>query len=301
MGSAVDAEGEPNAQRGREHGHGDGHDGDGGHDPPAPDDWPRGFGEASWWPVVTAVGIAGLYFGVALVLLARGEDPLVGRRLPPVVLVGGTAVFLAGLYGWTYHGFVRSYRERAEPAVGDAVDLHWGMVLFLATDVMTFSAGFVYYFFVRTGSWPPGELPPLLSSLVLVNTAVLIASSVTLHVAHEGIRDGHRRRFLALLGLTVLLGLVFVGGQLLEYYELLVVEGTGVTDVFGSAFFALTGLHGLHVGLGVALLSIVFVRALAGQFSAERHTAVSTVSMYWHFVDLVWVILVATLYVGSVA
>lgn len=287
MGSAVD--GEPSEQSDHEH------------SPPAPSDWPRGFDEASWWPLVTGVGIAGLYFGAALALLASGDDPLVGWTLPPVAIVGGVAVFLAGLYGWTYHGFVGSYWERASAGAGDGIDLRWGMVLFLATDVMTFSAGFVYYFFVRTGPWPPGELPSLLSSLVLVNTAVLIASSVTAHVAHEAIREGHRRRFLVALGVTVLLGVVFVGGQLLEYYELLVVEGVAVTDVFGSAFFALTGLHGLHVGLGVVLLAMTFARAAAGQFSADRHVAVATTAMYWHFVDLVWVFLVVTLYVGSVA
>ncbi|WP_049928335.1 cytochrome c oxidase subunit 3 [Halopiger goleimassiliensis] len=297
MGSAVD--GDSSAQAAGEDGDGDGD----GHSSPAPRDWPRGFGEASWWPLVTAVGIAGLYFGGAFALLSRGEEPLVGQWLPPLVLVGGVVIFLGGLYGWTYHGFVSAYWDRTTGGadVRAGIDLRWGMVLFLATDVMTFSAGFVYYFFVRTGEWPPGELPELLSSLVLVNTAVLIASSVTLHVAHEGIRDGHRRRFLGLLGVTVLLGLVFVGGQLLEYYELLVVEGTGVTDVFGSAFFALTGLHGLHVALGVVVLGVVFVRALAGQFDADRHVAVSTASMYWHFVDLVWVVLVVILYVGSVA
>ncbi|SFS88393.1 cytochrome c oxidase subunit 3 [Halostagnicola kamekurae] len=280
---------------------GEGTDDEHGHVPPAEDDWPRGFGEASWWPLVTAVGIAGLYFGAAFLLLSRGAEPLVGPALGGVVLVGGVAIFLGGLYGWTYHGFVRTYWTRPSRPEAGGVDLRWGMVLFLATDVMTFSAGFVYYFFIRTGPWPPGELPSLVSSIVLANTAILVASSVTLHVAHEAIREGNRRRFLGLLAVTVLLGLVFVGGQAFEYYELLVVDGIGVTDVFGSSFFALTGLHGLHVALGVILLGIVLVRAVTGQFSADRHTAVSTVSMYWHFVDLVWIILVVTLYVGSVA
>lgn len=269
------------------------------HHPPAPIDWPRGFGEASWWPLATAVGIAALYAGVALALLARGSDPIVGPALPSVLLVGGVAVFLASLYGWTYHGFVARYWKRSPS--GEGLGLRWGMVLFLATDVMTFAAGFVYFFFVRTGTWPPGELPPLLSSLVAFNTAVLLASSVTLHAAHGAIREDNRPRFLALLAVTVLLGVVFVGGQLFEYYELIVVEGVAVTDVFGSAFFALTGLHGLHVGLGVVLLTIVLSRALRGQFSADRHTGVATTSMYWHFVDAVWVFLVVTLYVGSVA
>ena len=268
------------------------------HGGPVPEDWPRGFDEATWWPVVTAVGVAGLYLGAALVMISRGAESLFVGPLPPVVIVGGVGLFLAGLYGWTYHGFVGHYWN--QPAEGEGLDLRWGMVTFLVTDVMTFGAGFVYYFFVRTGSWPPGELPHLLSSLVLVNTVLLVLSSVTLHFAHEAIREGHRRRFLVLLGVTVLLGVVFVGGQLLEYYELLVVEGTAFNDVFGSAFFALTGLHGLHVALGVVFLAIVFVRAVAGQFTADRHVAVATGSMYWHFVDVVWIFLVVTLYVGAV-
>jgi cytochrome c oxidase subunit 3 len=269
------------------------------HGGPTPADWPRGFGEATWWPVVTAAGVAGLYIGAALAVVARGAEPIGVGPLPAVAVAGGTGAFLAGLYGWTYHAFVRGFFER--PAAGEALDLRWGMVLFLATDVMTFSAGFVYYFFVRTGAWPPGELPHLLSSLVLVNTALLVLSSVTLHFAHHAIREGERRRFLVLLAVTVLLGVVFVAGQLLEYYELLVVEGTAFDSVFGSAFFALTGLHGLHVALGVLLLGIVLVRAVAGQFTPERHTAVATASMYWHFVDVVWIFLVVTLYVGAVA
>ena len=117
----------------------------------------------------------------------------------------------------------------------------------------------------------------------------------------SAIRKGARSRFLAWLSVTVFLGVAFVGGQIWEYYELLVVEGVPVTTIFFSAFFGLTGLHGLHVSLGVVLLGIVLVRALRGQFDSERHTAVATVSMYWHFVDAVWVFLVVTLYVSAVA
>ena len=268
------------------------------HRGPAVDDWPPGFGEASWWPLVTAAGAAGIYGGAALFLIGGTDAELVGSSAALGVVVGGLLAFLAGLYGWVYHGFVSSYWTRARS--GDGRDLEWGMFVFVLTDVMTFAAGFVYYFFVRTGAWPPGELPHLLSWLVFANTAILIVSSGTLHAAHAAIRKGNRRRFLAWLAATVLLGLVFVGGQALEYYELLVVEGVPVTSVFFSAFFGLTGLHGLHVTLGVVLLGIVLVRALAGQFDAERHTAVATVSMYWHFVDAVWVFLVVTLYVGAV-
>jgi cytochrome c oxidase subunit 3 len=93
---------------------------------------------------------------------------------------------------------------------------------------------------------------------------------------------------------------VFIGGQIYEYYEFIVHEGFTLTSgFFASAFFGLTGLHGLHVSLGAVLLGVVLVRALAGQYSAERHVSVSTASMYWHFVDVVWIFLVVVLYVGA--
>lgn len=264
---------------------------------PAVEDWPPGFGEASWWPIVTGAGAAGIYAGVALFLIGGTEAAIVPPAVGLGLALGGLLAFLGGLYGWVYHAFVRNYWSR--PGAGHGLDLRWGMFVFVLTDVMTFSAGFVYYFFVRTGAWPPADLPPLLTSLVLVNTAILLVSSLTLHAAHGAIREGNRRRFLVWLALTVLLGVAFVGGQLLEYYEFLVVEGVPVTSAFFSAFFGLTGLHGLHVVLGVVVLAIVLARGLRGQFDEERHTAVATASMYWHFVDAVWVFLVVTLYVGA--
>jgi len=102
------------------------------------------------------------------------------------------------------------------------------------------------------------------------------------------------------MGLTLLLGVVFLGGQALEYFEFIGNYGfTWTQGVYSSAFFGLTGLHGLHVMLGVVFLSIVFVRGIYGQYSADRHLSVSTASMYWHFVDVVWIFLVVVLYVGA--
>jgi cytochrome c oxidase subunit 3 len=176
------------------------------------------------------------------------------------------------------------------------------MVLFLLSDVATFSAGFVYYAFVRVGAWPPEHLPPLLGSLVAANTLLLLASSVTLHYGHAALESGDRRRFVGLLAVTVALGVVFVAGQALEYYEFVAGEGfTLSSGAFASAFYGLTGLHGLHVCLGVVLLAIVLARALRGEYSAERDASVRTASLYWHFVDAVWVFLVAVLYVGATA
>ena len=272
-----------------------------GHHLPAEEDWPRGFGEASWWPFITAIGAAGIYLGAALWVLAGGDDPLVGSSVGPAAIVASVFLFLVGTYGWLYHAFVVDFWHRGADSSGSS-GLRLGMLLFLGSEIATFGAGFVYYFFIRAGAWPPDHLPHLLGSLVIVNTAILIASSVTLHVAHLALRRGNRRRFLQWLGVTLALGIVFIAGQAYEYYQFIVVDGFSLsTGTFGSAFYGLTGLHGAHVSLGAILLGIVFVRGLAGQYSEHRHTSVSTVSMYWHFVDAVWVFLVAVLYVGAAA
>ncbi|MFC7045476.1 heme-copper oxidase subunit III [Halobacteriaceae archaeon GCM10025711] len=272
---------------------------DHGHHLPAVEDWPRGFGEASWWPFITAIGGSGLYIGAALYVMGHGGNDIVGSMTGPAVFVASAAVFLTGIYGWLYHAFVKHFWSR-ETSGGGA--LRWGMILFLGTEIATFGAGFTYYFFIRAGAWPPAgaELPHLVNSLVLVNTGILVLSSITLHWAHSQIRKDNHSGFLAGLAVTLLLGVVFLGGQLYEYYQFIVHEGFTLTSgIFGSAFFGLTGLHGLHVTLGAILIGLLTVRAAYGQYSADRHTSVSTVSMYWHFVDAIWVFLVVVLYVGA--
>jgi cytochrome c oxidase subunit 3 len=219
--------------------------------------------------------------------------------LSPLLAAGSVGGFLVGLYGWLYHAFVAEFWSRGSDETS-ASALRWGMVAFLGSEIATFGAVFTYYFFIRAGTWPPGELPHLTNSLVLANTLILVASSLTLHWAHVAIRKDDRRQFLLGLLSTLLLGVVFIGGQIYEYYEFIVHSQFTITSgLFGSAFFGLTGLHGLHVSLGGALLAIVTIRALAGQYSADRHVSVSTVSMYWHFVDAIWIFLVVVLYVGA--
>ncbi|AHG03457.1 cox-type terminal oxidase subunit III [Halobacterium sp. DL1] len=273
---------------------------DHGHHLPAVEDWPKGFGEASWWPFVTAFGASGFYIGAALYVLGQSNAELVGQAVGPAIFVGSTFVFLAGLYGWVYHAFVKHFWSRE---TGENKALRWGMILFLGTEVATFGAGFVYYFFIRVGGkWAGANVPEgFLGALVIGNTIILVISSFTLHYAHVALRNNDRSRFLGLLVTTLVLGLVFIAGQIYEYYEFIVHEGLRFSGgIFESAFFGLTGLHGLHVSLGAVLIGIITWRAFKGQYSAERHTSVSTVSMYWHFVDAVWIFLVVVLYAGAV-
>jgi cytochrome c oxidase subunit 3 len=115
------------------------------------------------------------------------------------------------------------------------------------------------------------------------------------------LEKGERQRFVGWLAATVALGVVFVGGQVFEYYEFVTHESfTLSSGVFASAFFGLTGLHGLHVTLGVVLIAILLGRALRGHYDHDHDTSVRTVALYWHFVDAVWIFLVVVLYVGAV-
>lgn len=271
-----------------------------GHHEPAVQDWPAGIGETSAWPFVVAIGTGVLYFGAGLVGLSLGTDAVLPAWPGVVAFLGGVVVVLLGVFGWLYHGFVYRYWQRGIDR-HDRLTLRTAMVLFLGTEVATFGAGFAYYFYIRVRPWPPEPIPHLLGSLVLVNTLLLVASSVTVHFAHEALRSGEHERFERLTGATILLGGLFLAGQVWEYYEFVVGEGfTLASGLFASAFFGLTGLHGLHVTLGVVVLSIVFVRGwYLDHYSPGRSTSVSTASMYWHFVDAVWLFLVASLYVGA--
>jgi len=276
----------------------DEHEGGHEHHLPATEDWPHGFGEASWWPFITAIGGSGIYVGAALLVLAIGDSGLVSTTIGAGVTVGSIGLFLVGIYGWLYHAFVSDFWERGTDRHSGKT-LKFAMLLFLGSEVATFGAGFVYYFIIRgTDVW--GEVPEVFGSLVIANTVLLVISSVTLHYSHVALLNGDRSKFMKLLGATLFLGVVFIGGQVYEYYEFIIHDGFTLTEgVYGSAFYGLTGLHGLHVTMGAVLLGVVFVRAYYGQYSPERHTSMSTASMYWHFVDVVWVFLVVVLYMGA--
>ncbi|MDA8237648.1 MAG: cytochrome c oxidase subunit 3 [Chloroflexi bacterium] len=178
-----------------------------------------------------------------------------------------------------------------------------GMILFIASEVMFFAGLFAAYFNVRftAAHWPPlvNEAPfepfQIRNEMVLaaILTAVLVLSSVTMQMAVWAIRRGDRTAFLRNTGVTLVLGLAFLTGQVYDYLHL----GFGITDTaFGSTFYTLTGFHGAHVLGGTIMLSVVLYRGLAGQFSARHHDAVEATSLYWHFVDVVWIVLFSSLY-----
>jgi cytochrome c oxidase subunit III len=173
-----------------------------------------------------------------------------------------------------------------------------GMFLFIASEVMLFGSFFAAYFFVRVVNpggfdvWPPEgfHLPVYVAG---VNTAILLTSSFTMHWALQAIKRGSRAGMQAGLVLTLALGTTFLFTQVLEYARI----GFAMSDTaFGSVFYGLTGLHGAHVFVGLTLLAVATVRAFRGHYSAEHHHGVEISGIYWHFVDVMWIVVYVTVY-----
>jgi cytochrome c oxidase subunit III len=171
-----------------------------------------------------------------------------------------------------------------------------GMLLFIISEVMIFGAFFTAYFFIRVvqgDEWPAAgtELPVAIAG---VNTAVLFSSSLTLHWAESSIKKGNRFGLKAGILTTFLLGLTFLFVQVNEYVHI----GFSPHDsAQASIFYGLTGLHGAHVFIGLTLLAMVTVRAFRGHFSPEEHDGVNIPGIYWHFVDVMWLVVYTTVYV----
>ncbi len=171
----------------------------------------------------------------------------------------------------------------------------WGVLAMIASEVIFFANLIIGYLYlrVRAGQWPPQGIEPLELLLPTINTAILLSSALPMHGAHLAIRRGDRKGMQQGLVLTAVLGMIFLSGQAWEYTHSPFSLKSGT---FGSTFFTLTGFHGLHVAVGIILIWICFFRSLRGSFSREHHFNVEAATMYWHFVDAVWVILFGVLY-----
>ena len=175
-----------------------------------------------------------------------------------------------------------------------------GMLLFITSEVMFFGGLFAAYFSVRANApqWPPEEFHETLKILPLVGpaTILLVVSSFTCQFAVWAIRRDDRTAFIRNMTVTVGLGIVFLIMQGTDYVTL-GSEGLSLSSgTFGTTYYTLTGFHGAHVFGGVIMLSVVLYRGMAGQFSSRHHDLVEGASLYWHFVDVVWILLFSLLY-----
>ncbi|HUF27932.1 MAG TPA: cytochrome c oxidase subunit 3 [Gemmatimonadaceae bacterium] len=185
----------------------------------------------------------------------------------------------------------------AEPGAG-VYNEKLGIWVFLGSEVMFFTALIGAYIILRTahpGAWQePGEM--LNVPITAFNTFLLICSSVTMVKAFAAIQEGRQKHLTLWLLATVLIGASFVGVQAYEYAELIHKGFVPSEGLYGSTFYTMTGFHGFHVSVGVLCLIFVTFRAWRGGYTAEDHRGVEVIGLYWHFVDLVWIILFTIVY-----
>ncbi len=187
------------------------------------------------------------------------------------------------------------YSSRINPAV-------LGIFLFIGSEIMLFGSFFTAYFFDRIVAHP-AQWPPLDAAgvpferpwfLALINTLILVTSSFTIHWATVACKRGNRAGLQAGMVLTFLLGLTFLLTQVIEYHRI----GFNTHDTaFAATFFGLTGLHGCHVFIGLLILLAMTIRAFRGHFSPESHHGLEVGGIYWHFVDVMWIVVYVTVYV----
>ena len=266
----------------------------------------------SHWPIVGSAGLLLLMVGVSTWLN--------GATAGFYIMMAGLLVIIFMITGW----FGTVIGESQRGLYNDQVDKSFrqGMFWFIFSEVMFFAAFFGALFYARNMSipwlggasnnfftnlilwegyestWPtdgPGAIggeyeamPPF--GLPLINTALLLTSSITVTIAHHSLLAGPRARLAVFLAATFLLGFIFVFLQGVEYVEAYEHMNLKLTSgIYGSTFYMLTGFHGMHVTIGAIMLTIIFFRVLKGHFTKDKHFAFEAVAWYWHFVDVVWI------------
>lgn len=275
------------------------------------------------WPIIGAVAMFFIAVGAGLTVMQLGSEDSSG-----ILILGiGVLVLLYMLFGWFRHVIQESDKGLYSAQMDRS--FKQGMSWFIFSEVMFFFAFFGALFYARIFSvpwlggasnnqmtnevlWPNFEAVwPLLATpagevtqsmpwygLPLINTIILLTSSVTLHFAHKAIESNKRKQLTVFLLITVLLGFIFLGLQAQEYvhaYEEL--NLTLQSGIYGNTFYLLTGFHGMHVTIGALLLTIMLIRVIKGHFTEEKHFAFQAAAWYWHFVDVVWICLFIFVYV----
>jgi cytochrome c oxidase subunit 3 len=241
----------------------------------------------------------------------------------PYVLALGLSILVFMFFGW----FADVIGESEKGTYNHRVDasFRWSMGWFIFSEVMFFSAFFGALFYARviampwlgdldhkaflwpdfSAQWPNAGPAGVVESfqtmgpfwIPTINTALLLSSGVTITIAHHALRENHRGKVILWLGLTILLGAIFLGFQAYEYmhaYRDLNLKLS--SGIFGSTFYMLTGFHGFHVFVGTLMLLVVWFRLVRGHFTADRHFAFEGAAWYWHFVDVVWLGLYVVVY-----
>ena len=263
------------------------------------------------WPFLSTISLMVLFIGFA--------NYMNGYSSGVILMLSGLSLLLIMTYGW----FSNVITESESGIYNDQVDIsfRWGMVWFIFSEVMFFSAFFGALYYARELSlpWLGGEGSKMTTNIVLwpqfeniwpsngpvnlggdftlmkaggipaINTLILLTSGLTVTWAHHGLKEQNRNQLILGLIATVLLGFVFVGLQAYEYMHAYSELNLKLTSgIYGSTFYMLTGFHGFHVTLGAIMLTVILFRCMKGHFSGDNHFGFEAVAWYWHFVDVVW-------------
>jgi cytochrome c oxidase subunit 3 len=254
------------------------------------------------WPVVGAVS--------AFILAVGAVTWMHGGTW--IIMTLGFLMVLYTMFMWWRDVLREAHGGDHTPVVG--LHLRYGMLLFIASEVMFFVAWFWAFFDASLftgeanlasrvaatgGIWPPqGTIVFDAFHLPLVNTLILLTSGTTVTWAHHALLNDDRKGLINGLILTVLLGLMFTGVQAWEYaHAMFAFSNANGGNIYGSTFFMATGFHGFHVIVGTIFLFICLVRAIKGDFTPKQHFGFEAAAWYWHFVDVVWLFLFAAIYI----
>ncbi|GAA3912143.1 cytochrome c oxidase subunit 3 [Litoribacillus peritrichatus] len=282
----------------------------------------------SKWPIIATIAVVLLIYGMASMLHSSkmGES----SALPSWIMLAGLGLTVYMIYGW----FASVVKESRLGLYSHQLDKSFrlGMAWFIFSEVMFFAAFFGALFYVRTLAvpWLGGEGDKGISNLLwqdfsaqwplltnpdpetfpgpsgtipawqipFLNTVILVTSSFTLTLAHHALKEDHRKKCILWLASTVALGIIFLGFQIHEYDEAYnSLQLTLSSGIYGSTFFMLTGFHGAHVTIGTIMLAVMLVRLTKGHFTKEKHFGFEAAAWYWHFVDVVWLLLFTFVYV----
>ena len=254
------------------------------------------------WPIIGAI---------AAFILAVGAIRWMHGSSPWIALIGLAGV-LYTMFMWWRDVIIEAHGGDHTPVV--QLHLRYGMILFIASEVMFFVAWFWAFFDaslfsgeaiqaarvgVTGGHWPPQGIEPFNPwHLPLVNTLILLTSGTTVTWAHHALLHNDRQGLKWGLLCTVLLGAVFTGIQAYEYsHATFAFSSMQGGNIYGSTFFMATGFHGFHVLVGTIFLIVCYMRARKGDFTPRQHFGFEAAAWYWHFVDVVWLFLFTCIYV----
>nr|YP_009040772.1 cytochrome c oxidase subunit III [Aseraggodes kobensis]AIB02977.1 cytochrome c oxidase subunit III [Aseraggodes kobensis] len=246
--------------------------------------------DPSPWPLTGAT--AALFMVLGLAVWFHFNSML-------LLAFGGTLLLLTVVQWWRDVIREGTFQGHHTPPVQKG--LRYGMILFIASEVLFFM-GFFWAFYHASlaptpelgGTWPPTGIVPLDPFEVpLLNTAVLLASGVTVTWTHHSIMEGKRKQAIQSLTMTIILGLYFTLLQAMEYCE---APFTIADGVYGTTFFVATGFHGLHVIIGSTFLAVCLLRQIRYHLTSEHHFGFEAAAWYWHFVDVVWLFLYVSIY-----